>query len=65
LDPDGFTTRGGCYVQEDHFADGLNYLLENNRWLELGEKGYSYVRQVHDTEVVLRQTMNEYERLLN
>lgn len=64
LDPDGFTSRGGYYAEDEDFVKGLNYLLENNRWQELGERGYAHVKEVHDTEVVVRQHLDEYQRLL-
>lgn len=65
LDPDGFASRGGYHAEDEDFVTGLNYLLEHNRWQELGERGYSYVRQVHDTDVVVTQHLNEYRSLLN
>jgi glycosyltransferase involved in cell wall biosynthesis len=64
LDPDNFTTRGGCLVKDEDFAEGLRYLLEDNRWRKLGERGYAYVKSVHDTVPVVNQHLDEYKRLL-
>jgi len=49
VNPDGLTKRFGYWARNDDFAEGLKWLLEENRWKQLGEKGYKYVRGNHDT----------------
>lgn len=65
LDPDGFASRGGYYAEDEDFVQGLNFLLENDRWQVLGERGYDYVTKVHDTGAVVHQYVDEYRRLLS
>jgi glycosyltransferase involved in cell wall biosynthesis len=65
LDPDQFASRGGYFAEDGNLAEGLSYLLENDRWRELGERGYAYVKEVHDTNAVVQQHLRQYALLLS
>lgn len=64
VDPDEFPSRFGHYVQNDDFAAGLRYLLENDRWRGLGEAGYQYVYETFRTERSINQHITIYKTLL-
>jgi glycosyltransferase involved in cell wall biosynthesis len=61
VDPDGFSSSFGYYAQDQHLSTGLDYLLENNRWKELGEKGFEYISQTFALETALQQHLAIYE----
>jgi len=63
-DPDDFAKNFGCYVQKDDYASGLEFLLEDHRWMDLGEKGYEYVKKNHELDVVIDHHIAIYENLL-
>jgi hypothetical protein len=65
LDPDGFSLKFGYFAQDENFADGVKYLLVDNRWKEHGERGYRYVKETFATEKAMRLHLNAYESLLN
>jgi glycosyltransferase involved in cell wall biosynthesis len=67
INADEFPEKYGYWVKEggiEEFARGLRFLLEGNRWRELGERGYGYVRATHEREVVIDQHLRVYERAL-
>lgn len=61
VDPDGFSSKFGKYVVSSQFNEGLVFLLENNRWKELGEKGYNYVRNNFALEIAIEKHINVYK----
>jgi glycosyltransferase involved in cell wall biosynthesis len=67
LDPDNFATQFGYWAQKDTIDDleyGLNCLLQENRWKELGQRGQEYVSQVFETEQAIDRHIAVYEELL-
>ncbi len=44
VDPDGFASSFGARVENGDFAAGLRFLLEDNRWRELGARAGTYAR---------------------
>lgn len=54
---------GGLNVRLDDYAIGLEWLLENNRWREMGERGYQYVSKVHNMPKVINQHLDIYSKL--
>ena len=50
--PDNYTRAFGAYTHANikSLIQGLNYLLEKNRWRILGDIGYDHIREVHSTE---------------
>jgi glycosyltransferase involved in cell wall biosynthesis len=66
VDANHFASRFGRHVREDGveaLADGLDYLLENDRWRTLGQKGYEYVRRHHETKLVVSTLIEIYQSL--
>ena len=64
-DPDDFAKNFGYYVQDDDFGRGLEFLLEDNRWQEQGNKGYEYVKKTHELNVVMDKHIAVYDDLLS
>jgi glycosyltransferase involved in cell wall biosynthesis len=62
--PDNFASNFGYYVTDGEFDKGLRYLLSDDTWREKGEKGYCYVKEVHELEKVTEQHLDIYEKLL-
>lgn len=64
---DDFPRRFGHWVEKgriEDFAEGLEYLLEHNRWRELGDRGYEHVRQTYEYEKVIDQHIRVYKTVL-
>ena len=64
VDPDGFASEFGYHAKNEDFAEGLKFLLENNRWKEQGEKGYDYVRETFEMEHAIDLHVNAYKKVL-
>ena len=64
VDPDGFSSRFGCVVRNDDFASGLAYLLEGERWRELGRQGHRYVYERYRYDRAMSEHLRLYERVL-
>lgn len=62
-DPDGFASRFGYHVSND-YEFGLQWLFENDRWKERGQKGYEYVNQNHEYCRVIDEHIKVYQNLL-
>jgi len=62
--PDGFAENFGYHVKNDDYAAGLEFLLKDNQWKDRGEKGYDYVNNTHELNVVIDQHISVYESLL-
>ncbi len=65
--PDDFASKFGYWAQKgdvEEFANGLEFLLENNRWKVLGEQGYEYVRITHEYNRVINEHIRVYGELL-
>jgi glycosyltransferase involved in cell wall biosynthesis len=65
VDPDGFSSQFGYFSAEDDFSEGLKFLLQDNRWKELGQKGYNYVNEYFSLEKAIERHINIYRGLLN
>ncbi len=64
VDPDGFASNFGYHAETDDFADGLEYLLTNNKWKEKGEVGYDYVKKTFKMDNAIDQHITVYEQNL-
>lgn len=64
VDPDQFSSRFGKYVQDDDFLSGLEFLLEDDRWKELGQSGYEHVYQEFHMERSIAEHIRVYKSLL-
>jgi glycosyltransferase involved in cell wall biosynthesis len=63
VDPDGFSSQFGYYSSADDFSEGLEFLLQYNRWKVLGEKGYDYVKNTFTLEKSIDRHINMYSTL--
>lgn len=64
---DNFASKFGYWVSEDNlenFSKGLEYLIENDRWEPLGEKGWEYVKQEHEYNKVIEKHIELYNNVL-
>ncbi len=64
VNPDQFASQFGYLAENDDFAAGLEYLLENNRWRKLGEAGYQYVKNTFSTEVAINKHIDIYNQII-
>jgi len=64
VDPDGFASQFGYHAKEDDFSKGLDFLLENQRWKERGERGYEYVKETFEINRAIDQHIAVYEQIL-
>lgn len=59
VNPDQFLTRYQCGLAcggtMDHLVKGLGFLLEQHRYIEIGQNGLRYVREHHDVAVLARR----------
>jgi glycosyltransferase involved in cell wall biosynthesis len=63
--PDDFAENFGYYVTDGDYAKGLRFLLENDEWKKMGERGFRYVKEVHELDKVVRQHKRLYESLIS
>ncbi len=67
VDPDNFASQFGYHVKTDNFlalGEGLNQLLADDLWKEKGEQGYSYVKENHEVNKVVKKCIDFYKELL-
>jgi glycosyltransferase involved in cell wall biosynthesis len=59
VNPDEFLTRYGCGLacggDMEKLKTGLAFLLENNRYVEIGQNGRKYAEQTHDITKIIEQ----------
>jgi glycosyltransferase involved in cell wall biosynthesis len=59
-DPDGFASRFGHCVADGNLSEGLNWLLERDRWHRLGEAGRVWVEASFATPVAIAAHQQAY-----
>ncbi len=74
LDPDGFASNFGYHVRAraprakypdaEDFAQGLAWLLANDRWREQGQRGYEHVSGTFATGIALERHIAAYREHL-
>ena len=74
LDPDGFASDFGYHVRKrdpqmkypdaEDFARGLAWLLEGDRWLDQGQRGYKHVASTFKTELAIQRHIEIYRQHL-
>jgi glycosyltransferase involved in cell wall biosynthesis len=64
VDPDDFASQFGVKVLGTDFAGGLEKLLKNNLWRELGERGHRYVKDTFELSNATEQHLRVYNTLL-
>lgn len=65
--PDDFASKFGYWAQKgdiEDFACGLEFLLENDSWKQLGEHGYQYVKDTHEFNKVIYEHISVYTEVL-
>ena len=65
--PDDFAKNFGYHAEIgdlNDFERGLGWLIEEDRWKELGKKGYEYVKEVHEFNRVIDNHITVYEEVL-
>lgn len=65
LDPEKFASRFGYYCANDEFEDGLNFLLKDDTWRELGNRGARYVAKTWNEKNCLDQHLRIYRELIS
>ncbi|MEW5871970.1 MAG: glycosyltransferase family 4 protein [Chloroflexota bacterium] len=63
VDPDGFASRFGYCANDDDFKRGLEVLLDGDRWRELAQRGYEYVREVFSIDKAIDRHLAVYQEL--
>ena len=61
VNPDDFASERGYHAADEDFAKGLRWLLEGDRWREMGMKGYEYVKENHELKRVVDMHLAVYE----
>jgi glycosyltransferase involved in cell wall biosynthesis len=65
IDPDGFSTYFGYHVKNGNYVAGLQYLLADNHWRELGVLGRRYASDLFELQKSIHAHMQVYENILN
>jgi len=63
VNPDDFASKFGAHVPDQNFVAGLRNLLKDDRWKALGEAGYKYVLDTHETSKVIDSHLEFYKNL--
>ena len=63
VDPDGFASRFGYRTSGDDFANGLAWLLEEERWKPRGQAARVYVEKTYGAENATNRHVQVYESL--
>lgn len=61
--PDNFAKDFGFHVQNDDFIGGLKFLLNEDKWKEKGQRGFEYIRNVHELSKVIDKHIRIYRNL--
>lgn len=64
VNPDDFASKFGYWAESEDFDAGIRYLLDDNKWQKLGEKGYQYVKQHYRYDVAAGAHIDLYRQLL-
>ena len=64
-DPDGFASRFGLVATEWQLRQGLEELLQRERWRALGEAGWHHVAQVFGVDHAIDAHLQAYSELLD
>lgn len=68
LNPDDFASQFGYWAEKDTLDDlayGLNCLLEDNRWRELGQQAQAYIKETFEFERAIELHLSAYQELLS
>ena len=66
VNPDDFLIRHSCGIccdgRMERLVEGLRFLLENERYVELGRRGWAYAEQHHDITRIVEQYKDLFRR---
>jgi glycosyltransferase involved in cell wall biosynthesis len=65
INPDGFASRFGYWARMGDFAEGLRFLLNDDKWRYRGEQAYEYVKRFNDINIVTDEYIRIYRTLLD
>lgn len=65
VDPDSFSSQFGYFASDDDFSEGLQFLLQDERWKELGKKGYNYVNGLFSLDKAMERHINMYQSVIS
>ncbi len=65
VDPESISSRFGYYAKDDDFETGLKWLLDHDRWRNLGEKGHRFTKKDFEINAVIEQHLEVYEQLIH
>ena len=67
VNPDDFLYKYGCGINcrgsLEHLIDSLDFLLTDDRYIEMGEKGRAYAEQKHDIKKIIEEYKKIFRRL--
>jgi glycosyltransferase involved in cell wall biosynthesis len=63
VNPDGFASEFGYHARADDFAQGLRFLLADDRWKDRGERGHAHVKETFELEHAVDLHEQAYEHL--
>jgi glycosyltransferase involved in cell wall biosynthesis len=63
VDPDSFASQFGYHAHEDDFAAGLDFLLRENKWKALGDKGYAHIWKVFALDRAIGRHLEIYKHI--
>lgn len=64
VDPDDFATHFGFRTNNDNFAEGLRWLLTNDRWRSLGQTASEYVTATYELDAAVTAHIDVYTNTL-
>lgn len=64
VNPDNAPEKFGYWAEHEDFAKGLNYVLEKDRWKELGEKAHKYIMKTYEDKKSTQIHLNLYKEVL-
>lgn len=65
IDPDDFSSRFGYHVKNGNYVAGLQYLLADSHWRELGTLGSRHAKGLFELRKSIQTHMEIYENILN
>jgi len=65
VDPDGFASRFGFRAEHDNFAEGLQWLLDNDHWRDLGQSARVYVSDTYNVDAAVAAHVKVYKDMVN
>jgi len=60
VDPDNFASHFGFRADHDNFAEGLRWLLTNDRWRALGQTAHEYVAATYELDAAVAAHIEVY-----